>query len=161
MSNIKFYARVKDKWIKRRSGLKKSLISELYDAINALDQKHKVKHWAIPEDTNPADYPELLEMEKIVSKHLDHYVNDFYIHDLFAYLKGDKKAIWLLRDTGTHYIPLLDNFEPKSIEFYKASIRANKYFYLIDKGQIKEITWDRVNLIIEEKMKLVVWLILI
>lgn len=128
------YARIKGKWVCRRNGLKKPLLSELYYAVNALDEKYKIKHWAIPADINPSDFPEILEMEKIVVKRLTHYVNDFYLHDLLAYLKGDRKGIWLLRDSGTYYIPLLDNFDPKSFEMYKACIGANRYFYSVDHG---------------------------
>lgn len=151
MSDIRFYAQRKDKWV-RRKVLKSPLISELYDTVNAFDEKYKIKHWAIPSDINPEDYPELLDMEKIVSKHLTHYRNDFYLHDIHAYLKGGRKGIWMLRDTGTHYIPLSNNFDPNSIEWYKASINANNYFYLVDQGKIMKISVQKIHLILQEKM---------
>ncbi|MDA1616293.1 hypothetical protein PDK03_06750 [Bacillus cereus group sp. TH204-1LC] len=152
MENIKFYARVKNKWARRRSGLKNPALSELYDATNKLDEKYGVKHWAFPADINPEDYPELLVMEEVVTSHVNHYSNDFYLHDLHAYLTGDKKALWLLRSSGTHYIPLEDKYNPMYFDLYKSYIVGNKYFYLIDNGKIQKITAEKANTIIQEKL---------
>lgn len=48
MEDIKFYARVKNKWARRRSGLKQPALLELYDTTNKLNEKYSVEHWAFP-----------------------------------------------------------------------------------------------------------------
>ncbi len=74
-------------------------MSELNDTVNELEKKHEMNHWAFPDEINPADFPELFELEQMMLIHVEHYKNDFYIHDIYAYLKGDKKAIWFSIDT--------------------------------------------------------------
>ncbi|MES9681775.1 hypothetical protein ABWK22_02420 [Gottfriedia acidiceleris] len=150
--NIRFYAHKDGKWIKCAPLLKEPKLSELYDVINILDKRYSRKHWAFPADIKPEDFPELLEMEKIMLKHVEHYRNDFYIHDIYGYLKGDKKAIWCLRDTGTHYINMLDNFNHEHTDGYKYYLKSNKHLYLIDNGKIKKINLQKAQSLLEEKM---------
>lgn len=151
MTNIIFYTHTEGKWTKRET-LKEPLLSELYDKVNGLNEKHGIKHWAIPEGHDPADYPELIKMQKIVTKHLSHYQNDFYLHDLHSYLEGDKKGLWLLRDSGTHFIQMGKSFSAEDMVVYKDYVRCNKYFYLIDHGEIKKLSLEKAYQLLEEKV---------
>ncbi|PFK99808.1 hypothetical protein COJ01_17195 [Priestia megaterium] len=151
MTDIIFYTYTDGRWIERET-LTDPLLSELYDKVSELNEKYKTKNWAIPEGHDPANYPELLEMEKVVSRHLSHYQNDFYLHDLYSYLEGDKKGLWLLRDSGTHFIQMGESFSAEDMVVYKDYVRCNKYFYLIDHGEIKKLSLDKVYQLLEEKV---------
>lgn len=151
MSDILFYAFKNKKWIKRKT-LKSPLLSELYDTISELNEKFNIQHWSIPAEINPSDFPQLLQMEEIMNKHLKHYKNDFYLHDTYSYLSGDQKGIWLLRESGTHYIPLGEHFTGDSWPIYNDYIGCNKHYYFIDKANIKKINQDKVYQLIEERM---------
>lgn len=75
-------------------------------------------------------------MVKVVSKHVKHYSNDFYLHDTFSYLEGDKVGIWLLRDSGTHFIQMGDSFREDFMEVYKTNVTLEKVHSLLD-GKVR------------------------
>lgn len=51
--------------------------------------------------------PALKKMRNLVRRHLKKYQSDFYVHDVTLYYRAKGAPfLWILRDSGTHFINL-------------------------------------------------------
>lgn len=156
MENLQLYYKKNGRLVGRQGEIRNGtvLISQLYDWVNKVNEDKGCPHFVFPKGIKPADYPEILKMEAIIS-HKDskgrstvqHYRNDFYLHDISAYFKSERKGLWLLRDTGTDYIPLNTTFNEEFIKVCEYYLKLNRYVYLIDNGNIRRISKNRATTI--------------
>ncbi|MGG0738911.1 hypothetical protein [Niallia taxi] len=148
---IQLYKYNGERWVKRRVSHNVSL-TEQYNIMEKYEQIFKSKPFFLPGGVNPQNYPEILKMESIMKTKLKSYKNDFYIHDLMRYFSTGRKGIWLLRESGTDYIPLKE-LKADSLEVYDYFLKANKVHYLVDAGELKQINYDTSLKIILEQLK--------
>lgn len=135
--------------------------SEIYDAVNALNEKSRSRHWVFPAHINPADYAILEAMEKVALRHIKHYHNDFYICDTQQYFNYSQKGLWLLRESGTNFIPLgqpidegkeRNKFSERNLDIYHYYLKNNDFFYLVDHQNVKALTKQEASALIHTEM---------
>jgi len=79
----------------------------------------------------------LNSMTTVVEKHLTHYKQDFYIHDIELIHQHDVSFLWLVRDSGTHWINLENHymvsekisFNEDVFEIYARQERIIAFYY--------------------------------
>lgn len=106
-----------------------------------------------------SENPLLLQMIQIVESQVKHYKADFFIHDIAALIDYQEDFIWIIRDSGTHFIPLNDPTLLKDgkwlwKEHYKAIENCERilsyYHYNVKNEKMKKINSKKSEEIIKE-----------
>ncbi|UOE58022.1 hypothetical protein [Cytobacillus oceanisediminis] len=139
--DICVYAFKNNKWIKRRR-LDSVTVSQQYEIADLLEKKYGSKHFFFPKEINPEEYPLILDMETILLERTQSYRNDFYLHDIHAYFTKGKNALWMLRNTGTDFLPL-DRLEKDFETYYRELIGVNSSYYVIDDNKLIKINREK------------------
>lgn len=101
--------------------------------------------------------PIIKQMMAITEQHVKYYDSDFYIHDYTYRQMYNGHFLWIVRDSGTHFIPLaLRDFLPEAKtwvpeESFKAIIRSTriKYICLYDgNSELKKLSLNQAKEII-------------
>jgi len=158
---LKVYANKTNKWIKRKTLSGDTGCNELYDIIDNYNEKYGMRHFLLPADIEPSNYPELDRMEEIALSHIRHYHNDFYMWDTQMYFTYSRKGLWCLRHTGTNYIPIgesvsedkRDILSEEKKDVYDYYLKSNDYFYFVNEGKIKRLSRTKAADLIEKELK--------
>lgn len=70
----------------------------------------------------------ITQMMNIVESKVKHYKSDFYIHDMQLFHTYDVSFLWVVRESGTHWINIenqmvLDNGESGNLSYLKAIMK--------------------------------------
>lgn len=133
--DLSIYTYKKRKW--HFQGILNSIDEvELYNLANYLNDTDTVNHFFFPLEINPRSYPEILEMEKIVKKNADIYLNDFYIKCIRQYFQSDRKGVFLIGKSGINYIPLNKSFNKEILDVYSFYLKDSSKHFFIHEGNV-------------------------
>lgn len=127
-------------------------VINLNDFYKLEDKEQKKYIERIKKEIKKSDNEVLKKMDRIVKRNVKQYQSDFYLHDICLMNEHPGPFLWLIRESGTDFIPL-ENINNNLISWYDAVKKINTDFYFYNRKTLKKINIEEADKIINEYQK--------